>query len=263
MGKPIFRNGAGSSVDTQEIVSGAAASAIKAGTAAYLDDGRVFRWCISSTSATASAGMTMATAAIVANHQNLATTTASMAVGSTRIVTGAITVGATAMAENAYQDGYLGVVDGGGEGTLYKIREHSASAGSAADIEVILYDPIRVVSDANTEVTFHKNPYKDPVLSATTDVDTILGVTNVAVTTGATTPVGFWIQSQGLTAAFVTGTPAVGATVLRSTSTQGHMIVQDIVEGTATLDIAPVLGTMATVGINGEVQLVNLRIQGL
>lgn len=266
MGRPILLNGLGARFDTQEIVSGADADTYTAGTRGYLQDGRVFYWCVSTTSATAAAGTTMSTAAIVANHQNLGTTTNSMVVGATRIPEGAITVGGTAITENQYQDGFLCVVDstpGGGEGTYYRIREHDASAGGAADISVVLYDPIRVASDANTEVTFHKNPYRDPVLSATTDVDTVLGVTNVAVTTGATTRVGFWIQSQGITTAFVTGTPAVGTELVRSTSTQGHMIAQDIVEQTATLDIAPVLATMATVGINGEVQVVNLKIRGL
>lgn len=263
MGRPILLNGTGSPIDTQEIVSGALADTHIAGTPGYLSDGRVYYWCVSTTSATAAAGKTISTAAIVANHQNLATTTASLIVGSTKIASGAITLGATLATENQYQDGYLCVVDGGGEGTFYRIREHSAGTSAGSDISVVLYDPIRVVSDANTEVTFHKNPYRDPVLSAVTDVDTVLGVTNVAVTTGATTRVGFWVQSQGICPAFVDGTPAVGQEMVRSVSVQGNMVAQDIVETTATLDIAPVLANMATVGINGEVQVVNLKIRGL
>jgi hypothetical protein len=263
MGKPILINGAASPVDTHDIVSGAAARTHRAGTPGYLSCGRVFYWCISSTSATAAAGKTMSTAAIVANHQNLATTTTAWSVGQTVIPAGTITLGATALTENQYADGWLCVVDGQGEGTYYQIREHDAGTSAGTDFTIVLYDAIRVASDASTEVTFHKNTYTDPVLSAVTDIDTVLGVPNVAVTTGATTAVGFWVQSQGLCPCFVDGTPAVGQEMVRSVSVQGNMGAQDIVETTATLDVAPVLGNMATVGINGEVQLVNLKIRGL
>lgn len=266
MGRPILLNGTASTVDTHEIVSyssypvsttsGLAPQNLTPGDIGYLSCGRIFRWCYSATSATAAAGKTMSNPAIVANHQNLATTTTSLAVGSTRVVAGAITLGATAATENQYQEGFLAVMLGGGVGTYYRIREHSLGTSAGSDIEVILYDPIQVASDATTTVTFVKNPFHNPVLSAVTEIDTIIGVPNVAVTTGATNPVGFWVQVAGVCPTFVDGTPAVGSAMVRSTAVQGNLEVN------AAAKIGQNIGTMGTVGINGQVQIVNLAIPG-
>ena len=56
MGKPILINGAGSPVDTHDIVSGGDSLIHEPGTVGYLSDGRVYHWCRSTTAATAAAG---------------------------------------------------------------------------------------------------------------------------------------------------------------------------------------------------------------
>jgi hypothetical protein len=196
-----------------------------------------------------------------AQNVNLATTTAALAVGSLS-VTG-ITLGSSALTANQYQNGYLMVVDGGGEGTYYKIREHDAGTASSADFTLQLFDPIEVASDANTEVSLVQNKYKNPQQSNTDQADVVVGVPNVLVPIGSTTTQYFWCQTKGYCPCFVVGTPAVGQAMMASATTAGQMDAQDIIEGTGTLNVEPVTGYMVTVGITGEVQVVDLQIQGL
>lgn len=229
------------------------------GTPAYLPGGRVYHYAKHS-GAGLVRGEFCVNASLAANHMNLATTTACMTVGS-NVVTG-VTLGATAAARNLYEDGILAVVDGGGEGQCYRIREHAAIA-SAGTGSFTLYDPIAVASDSSTEVSLLKDTFADIVVSVTDQADIPVGVPQVTVPAGSTDPQYFWVQTWGPAGVFVTGTPAVDTTMMVGTSTAGHLIALDETEGTATANVSNQVGEMMTVGINGEVQVVFLRVHGL
>jgi hypothetical protein len=184
---------------------------------------------------------------------NLATTTAALAVGSTS-VTG-ITLGTAAITANQYAGAWLMVVDGGGEGTYYRIRSHDAGTASSADFTLQLYDPIRVASDANTEVTLLESKYRGLQQSNTDNADVVVCVPNVLVPAGNTTPQYFWGQTRGYCPAFVVGTPAVGSGLMVSDTTAGMLELR------AETDLDPAVAEMVTVGITGEVQVVNLKFE--
>lgn len=235
------------------------------GTAGYDEEGRVWRYCKQTSSAAIVAGELQVGVEIVANHQNLATNAAALVTGALEIPSGTITLGATALTANQYAEGTIMVVDGGGEGSYYKIRSHDAGTSGGTDFTVKLFSPIRGdAEDANTEVSFFKNLYDSPQQSNTDQADVAVGVANVDVGAGDTTPQYFWAQTQGLCACFVVGTPAVGSPMMISATTAGRMdIVDETSTGTSAQNVGPVVGYMRSVGITGEVQAVELAIRGL
>ena len=141
------------------------------GTRMVLPDGRVFYY--GQTAGAQTAGAICQSAVGVANHDmDLAVNTAS---AGDKSVT--VTVGGTAATENQYQDGYLYVNDGTGEGHNYKIRQHDAIDSSGSGV-INLYDgdPIVVAFAAATIVGLAKNPYKDFVVYPTTPTGHAVGV---------------------------------------------------------------------------------------
>ncbi|TFG64700.1 MAG: hypothetical protein E4H28_04935 [Gemmatimonadales bacterium] len=248
---PILHNGEGSPQDTGEVRT---APAHELGQEGSYGSNK-WRYACSNGAAALTRGEVIVGAELVPNHQNLLTSTTSLVVGSNRVLSGTITLGATLMTANQYAEGWLFVVDGGAEGTYYRIRNHDAGSSGGTDFTLDLYDSITIASDANTEVSFVPNKYYGLQQSNIDNADVVVGVANVLVPVGSTTAQYFWAQVAGYCGVFVVGTPAVGAGLMVSDTTAGML------EERAETDLDPAVAEMVTVGITGEVQVVNLKIE--
>ena len=240
-------------------------------------NGRSFVWCSHTSSTTLVRGEPLVINPTY-DGRNLLTSTNALNVGMTAI-TGITAYGA--IAANAFAEGYMAVVNGGGEGNIYKIRDHTAFSASSADATVVLYDPIVVASDADTQVTLIAHKYANPQKSETMGANSFVGVPNVTVGDGSTTTQFFWAQRNGLCPTFIDGTPKSGISVMVSEQVDGRLAsvtrelrVEQSPTGATTekgsgytgggstfhrLDETPVVGQMATDAIDGEVQIVDLQ----
>jgi len=148
------------------------------GTKMVLQDGREYRFGKAAATNIA-AGKLCAATANGANFDELAVP-AAVAVGQ-RTVT--ITNGATAIATDDFEDGYLNVEDDAGEGYLYKIKSHGIAGGSASvDIELASPGGLVVAWTTSTTVGLMTNPYKAAIIHPSPNVTALIGVTNAAVT---------------------------------------------------------------------------------
>jgi hypothetical protein len=242
-------------------------SNIPVGTIGVLE-GTAFVWCSHSGSEVLARGEPLMADTITPTTHNLTTTTNCLGVGST-VITG-ITAGATAITANAFQNGYLMVVDGGGQGSYYKIRDHTAFTAATADGSVTLWNPIEVASDASTEVSLIKNKYADPQKTAGGMRRPFIGVPQAEVPAGNSSTQYFWAQRLGYCPVFVEGTPERGTPVTVSSRRQGRLAAAvDEIEvydkggdgGLSLIPLSqtPVVGQMASDAIDGEVQIVDLQ----
>ena len=186
-----------------------------------LADGRKFRYSRAG-AADLHAGMMGQAAVDVDNHINVSC--AAAAVGDTEV---AVTVGATAVNENQYEDGFLQVNDGTGQGLQYRILGNTACAASGITY-VTLNEPIKValVASATSEVSLIASEYSAVVESATEETMPV-GIAPCVVTT----LYYYWAQ---------TGGPAIA--LMDSTVGVADMLVHGSVAGSlkampSTLDI--------------------------
>jgi hypothetical protein len=231
--------------------------------------GRSYVWCSHTGSSALTRAEPLEAAALDYSTQSLAVTTSGLTVG--QILIHGITAGGVAIAANAFNEGLMAVVDGGGEGNAYEIERSSAFTASTADGEIVLRDPIAVASDVNTEVSLIQNKYVDPVRAGGTFRDnSFIGVPNVAVPAGDSTAQYFWVQRTGYCPVFVEGIALKGTAVKVSTATAGRLraLAADAeVERAAEaggMTVVPfettqVVGVMVTDAIDGEVQIVDLQ----
>jgi hypothetical protein len=128
-------------------------------------------------------GKLAAGAAIIANHNNLSFQTAP-AVGDLSVK---VTLGGTAATAEQYQDGWLVVNDGGGEGRIYPIEGHSAQTSTTGTLEVFLgeaIDTVGVLAEANVDLIY--NRYDELLVqSSTTQTYVPAGVPNMVGGLGA------------------------------------------------------------------------------
>ena len=201
------------------------------GTRMVLGDGRVFYYA--QTDGAQTAGAVCQSSVDVAHHSMaLAVNTASAGDKSL-----AITLGATAATEDQYKDGYVYIDDGasGGEGHIYKIRQHDAVA-SGAEGTFNLYDgdAIAVAFVAATTVCLVKNPYLDFIVFPTTATGHPVGV----VATDFDDDDYGWLQTWGPAAvlcdvAFVVGnhvrvsdgTAGSGEPLVRAGSAENEVVI--------------------------------------
>jgi hypothetical protein len=212
------------------------------GTKAVLPDGRAFRYAKAGGTGL-EVGKLMQSAAIVPNHQNCAATVA--AIGATTV---SLTLGNTALTANYYAGGTLTVNAGTGLGQVFTIKSHPAADASAA-VVVTLVDPIRVaLASSSSKVSLSTNPYDGVIIFPTTPTGAPVGVTPIAVTAAYY----FWIQTHGLAACLMDGTPAMSSVLSPSNGTAGAVEGGVITQGA----VAMAVGT----GVNAEYQPVFLLL---
>lgn len=151
-----------------------------------LKDGREFVYACCSD--TLIAGTMASKIVSVGNHHSR--TIATTDIGSKTLT---VTLAAGAVAENAYADGYLGVIAGTGDGQCYKILSHPSSAGGTT-LVFTLYDPLVIAtSSSDSKADLAINPYSS-VVHSTNEELLDAGIPLIAVTSGSYA----WLQTRGI-----------------------------------------------------------------
>ena len=155
---------------------------------------------------------------------------------------------ATAAAQTEVEEGYLAVIDGTGQGYIYKIRESKANATTSTYTDLILYDPIStaLTSGAASQVAIHPSPYND-IRTATATTDPVMGVAPIAITAHYY----FWLQTWGPAPLLSSAATVVGSIVVSTNAGAG--VIQTAYTG-------PIVGTQYLVGAIGDYRTVWLRI---
>lgn len=233
----------------------------KLGELGHTPDGRKFRYVSvepsSSTVTGQTAGATLVSgnviqsSAQVANHLNL--TPSAAAIDATTIT---VTLGATAAFVNQYAGGYAIISTSPGNGYAYEIKSHPLAAASAS-LVLTLVDKVKVALTTSSRVDLQRNVYagviQAPVTTATgAAIGVALHPIPAATTGGATGQTYGWIQTYGVCAALIDGTPAVGAMVVSTGAAAGGATI-----ASSTLQV---IGKMLTTGVNAKNNAVFLQI---
>lgn len=211
-----------------------------------LNDGRVFRYSVAGAVDTV-AGSLYQSAAPIANH--LANTPPAVAIGALSF---SYTPGATGGAANLYSEGYLQVDTTPGNGYIYAVSGHAAITSSVA-FTLNLLDPIQIALTTSSRVGLIHNPYKNVIVTPTTQTATVVGVAPAVI---AAASYG-WLQTWGPASVLINGTPAITAPVVNSGTTAGA--VDKWTTAAADVAVQPV-GHMMQVGVSGKNNFVFLQI---
>lgn len=205
---------------------------------------RAFRYAKNGASALA-AGKMCQGAAPAANHLNCAV--AANAGAGSRTVT--VTLGATALAADAYAEGWFHVNDATGEGQCYRIKSHPA-AGSAEAVVVTLYDEIVTALTTSSEVTLTANLYNGVVIAPNGGLTSAaVGVPLVPITASYY----FWLQVGGCAPVLTQGTVVIGQPVGLGGTADGAC-------GPLAADTTDVWGSVIRVNASTEYSLINLKL---
>lgn len=184
-------------------------------------DGREFRFCQAGASNLVVGNLLQAPAQI-ANHRRLTPTAASA--GATSVT---VTLGATLVSANQYNQGWLVVEDdsGGTGGFQYQIKNTPAAALSAA-LTVTLADPLVVAITASAHVSLVLNPYSGVIQMPSTATSAPVGVAlpvsqPASQSAGITANYYGWVQERGVATVLSEGGSTVGTAVAASDTTAG------------------------------------------
>lgn len=221
-------------------------------------DGREFVLVQNAGTALVSGNLIQGPAAI-ANHKNMATTTA--AIGATTIT---VTLGNTLATANQYQGGYLVINAGTGIGQTLKVQGHPAAAALATCV-ITLEDAFQVATLASdSKATLVLNPYGSSngtdyrtsgvVVCPTGLTGQVIGVTVLPIAATSTTVLSYgFIQTKGIVGCLNDATTAIGLDLMPSTNTAGA--VMTYVVATATR-----VGTATVAGVTTEVRPITIQL---
>lgn len=195
----------------QSIYQASASKKHKLGTRGRIGN-RVFFYASSTGAAIGKAAIVRAEAG-TANHLSVTTV-----VGTAGASTASATLGATSAAANLYEDGYMIVLDGDGQGQERRVVSH-ASASASGVLTVKLDEPFETTLGATDEVSFRKNRYKSVVITDGDALGGVVGVVQSEIGAGTTNEQFFWVQSWGPSMVLSDATAfAVGAPITYSTA---------------------------------------------
>jgi len=208
--------------------------------------GRAWRFTLAGASNLARGKLTVA-ATVDAQRINLSFATAPAA-NAKKV---SVTIGTGNAAANDYQDGWLVVQDGTGEGRAYPIEGHDAITASTAGTFLLKEAIDTAGATAEVNVDLIKNFYAGAVISVLDQADLVLGVPNVAITAAEYG----WIQTYGPCAVLMDEAITNGLALTIGTGVSGAVEANDAA-GEA------FLGHVAgTAGVDTEYQLVDLAIR--
>jgi hypothetical protein len=217
------------------------------GAVGQTSDGRRFRYSLAG-AADLAPGKLAVNADDVANHVNRAPG-ADVAVGATTLT---VAIGATAVVQDFYADGFLTVNAGSGAGITYKVVGNTASAGST-NITVLLAEPIQValVASSDSKVSLKQNTWANILISDTDLADQPVGVPNVKITAANYG----WVQTHGECSVLSdAGAAADGQAICASDDTAGAV-------GPLETDaVAPQIGIAQELLVSAEYRNVFLTI---
>lgn len=207
--------------------------------------GRLYRYVLAGV-ADLVVGNVIQSPAQVAVHGQL-TPTVAQGVGSKQIV---VTLGAAALAENAYAEGLATIDTSPGGGYSYGISGHAAVlSGGVATINLRSDDAVQVALTTVSRVTLTPHPCR--------------GVIQTPVTTLTGSPVGVavypvvagrygWVGCLGDFGVLIDGTPAVGMALSAPGAAPGAAAINS-----STLAI---IGRALTTGVTGKIQPVHVNL---
>jgi hypothetical protein len=184
---------------TQDVTETSPAKREAIGALRITADGRKFRYAKAGGTAMSAGSLGMAPAAVAA-HQNLSATPA--AIGD-RVLS--LTVGAAAVAENAYEDGYLQVAEAAGKGRQCRILSNTACAAGGT-VVLTLAEPLRTALTTTSKVSLVPSPWGGVAASATEE-NLPVGVAPCDVPAGHY----FFAQTGGVACCLAAGTAPVGS----------------------------------------------------
>jgi hypothetical protein len=230
----------------QDLWSSSATQRHQLGSKFVTADGCVYRYVKAGASNLVVGNMIQASAQDTA-HQQL--TPAAAAIGANQIVA---TLGASAAAENLYAEGFAIIDTTPGLGYKYPIASHAAVLSSGVITMNLPKDSlVQVALTTSSRVSLQRNLYAGVIQApATTATGAIVGVCVYPITAAQFG----WIQTRGVAAVLIAGTPAVNAAVASPSGTAGAVLV-DPADAAVT-----VVGSMCVTGVSGKVQAVNLRL---
>lgn len=216
----------------------------------FLSDGRKFRYS-KATAVALAPGVNLQPAAPTANHINLSAL--ATARGSVFVT---FSVGATAVTENMYKDGYL-QINAGTAGTLgrqYKIKSHSIVSGSGGSITVELDEPLMTALVATTDkLSLIPNPFSGVAVGA--DAKASAGIAHIAVPASHF----FWAQTGGVAAALIPNSTAVGTPLVPGAAGALIAWVGAVVSTTCTI-VIPTIGYALETGVTNNYKPIWLTI---
>lgn len=180
------------------------------GQVAETSDGRVFQYTRAGASNLA-AGLLTQTSATTAN--DITQTGTANAIGSNVIT---YTVGATAVTQDQFAQGYFAVTVGPGQ-NVYQVIGNTAVASAGGSITVTLEDPLTIATTTASKFTLMPHPNADSIVTpGSGNAIPCNGVPNVAVTA----TYYYWSQIGGYAAVLADGaiTKATGAVTSLSVS---------------------------------------------
>lgn len=208
------------------------------GTMAVSKDGRIYRYAQAGGVTLVPGNLLQGFAKITAH---LANTPPAVAIGATSFT---YTPGAATGVANQYAEGHLVVDTTPGNGYVYRVSGHAAIASSTAfTLFLDPDDPIQVALTTSSRVGLHGNPWKLVVQCPTTITARVAGFAVSAMTDSTYG----WLQTRGIVAALINGTPAITSPVANSATTAGAVDVWTT--AAAAVTITPV-GYMMQVGVS-------------
>jgi len=184
---------------TQDVGETSPAKREAVGSLRITADGRKFRYAKAGVASLPAGSLAMAPAAS-AQHVSRPATPA--AIGD-RVVS--VVVGTAAVAENAYEDGYLQVADSDGQGWQYRILSNTACP-SGGTVICTLAEPVRAALTTNSRVSLIPSPWCGVAASATEE-NLPAGVTTCDVPAGHY----FFAQTGGVGCCLAAGTAGIGS----------------------------------------------------
>jgi hypothetical protein len=158
-------------------------------------DGRVFRYTLNGAGSIGK-GKAAISPALVANNLDEVQTGYTLKVGQKNVEVKLTTAPAS---KTHYQDGFLLVNDGTGEGQIYKIKSHDTGDDPC---KIELYDPIKTATEVTSEVSLIPNKYNGAIILNNNDgapTGVPVGIPLIDITAAYY----FWAQTKGYAPALV------------------------------------------------------------
>lgn len=200
------------------------------GTEGCTPDGRKYRY-IQNGAVSLAPGKTVNAIAKVANHTTQTVNTAA-AVGSYTV---SVTVGATAMTQDQYLDGYLVAKDAAGLGTAYAIAGNTSISSAGGSVTVQLREPLVTAMTTSSIISFVNNPWAGVVVAPAAAAEVVVGVPQLTIPAS----VYGWVQTVGIASVLSDGIISKGAGAIQSASVIGAMVIEGTSAITQNLAWAP------------------------
>lgn len=214
-----------------------------------LSDGREVRLGQAAAATTVVPGKMYQSAALIADHQNLATTAyqAYSNNGNTPAKV-TVTLGSTAVTANQFRGGFMIVNDATGEGQTLKIASHPAADAAATCVFTLEDAPTTALVAATSEVSLTPPEGSGIIIMPTTATGAVFGASLYNIAASA---YGFFV-TKGLTSVLGDGTLTIGSAVSCSNAVAGAVENGVIAQG--------FVGTCAYTGVDTEYRAVVLNV---